>query len=292
MAGGGDGVEGAEQVEQARGVSSVVGAGGGAEERQERVDHPGDQQRFPGSELAVAGLALESDELGAGDRSEAGLVGQESEVDTAVKADPRVDGGVDGLLELRGRFPKDPRVLKPLALELAKSPEQTSELLRVLDVLFAEAPKEVEDRELGRMLYRAALSTTTSQRAIELMRTRLGSTGADMLFDIVLNNQEFRGRARSALETAEVQRNLSPPLKIAYDLYFASTCAARVDLLPQAIKDGDERAIFVLTLFSVKPKTACPKKKPCYAPCGKEAPAMEEAIKQIRARLLASVPRP
>jgi hypothetical protein len=206
--------------------------------------------------------------------------------------DVAIAGGVEGLMELRGRYPKDPKVLKPLALELAKSPEQTSELLRVLDVLFAEAPKEVEDRELGRMLYRAALSPTTSQRALELMRTRLGPTGADMLFDIVLNNQELRGRARSALETADVQRNLSPPLKIAYDLYFASTCSARVDLLPQAIKDGDERAIFVLTLFSVKPKSACPKKKPCYAPCGKEAPAMEDAIKQIRARLLASVPKP
>ncbi|NUP08042.1 MAG: protein kinase [Polyangiaceae bacterium] len=199
--------------------------------------------------------------------------------------DKAVAGGVQDLMALRVKYPKDPKVLKPLALQLGKEPERTSEFLRVLDVLYAEAPKEAEDKALQKELMRAALTLATSQRAIELMRVRMGSTGADMLFDIVLENQEFRAKARAALETTEVQRNLSPALKIAYDLYFATSCAARVDLLPQAIRDGDERSIMVLTFVSAKPKTGCTKRKPCHAQCGKEAPEMEKAIKKIRDRI-------
>lgn len=98
MAGGGDGVEGAEQVEQALGVGGVGGAGGGAEDRQERVDHAGDQVRLPGGQVALAGLALERGQLGAGDRGEAGVVGEQGEVDAAVEPLARGRGGVDGLL--------------------------------------------------------------------------------------------------------------------------------------------------------------------------------------------------
>lgn len=224
-------------------------------------------------------------------------VGPESPTLTADEApqkdlDAAIAGGVLELMALRARFPTDPRVLKPLALELGKEPERTSELLRVLDVLFAEAPKEVEDKEIGKLLMRAALTTATSQRAIELMRTRMGSTGADMLFDIVLNQQQYRAKARTALETAQVQRNLSPALKVAYDLYFASSCSARVDLLPQAVRDGDERAITLLTIFSSKSKTGCGHKrnKPCPAQCSKEAGDFEAAIKRIRDRLSKTAP--
>ncbi len=100
MAGGCDRVESAELVEEALGFGGVGGAGRGAEDRQERVDHTGDQLRFPGGELAIAGLAFEGAELGAGDRGEASLVGEEGEVDAAVEAEARAGGGVDGLLEL------------------------------------------------------------------------------------------------------------------------------------------------------------------------------------------------
>jgi len=199
--------------------------------------------------------------------------------------DAALRNGLQGLLALRTKYPKDPRVLRPLALELGKDKDRASELLRVLDVLFAESAKDVEDKDLGKLVLGAALAPATSQRAIDLMRTRMGLTGADLLFGIVLDHPDVRMRAKTALETGDVQRILSPALKVAYDLYFAPSCSARGDFLSQAAKDGDMRAVTVLTLFVSKPTKGCTKKKPCNPVCPTEAAAMELTIKRIRDRL-------
>ncbi|MBL8743546.1 MAG: serine/threonine protein kinase [Myxococcales bacterium] len=197
-----------------------------------------------------------------------------------------VSGGIPALTALRSRFPKDPKVLRPLALALAKEPERASELLRVLDALFTEEPAQAKDAELAAFVQSAALVAATSQRAIDLMRDRMGLRGAEMLFDLVLAQPEIRPRARAALDTSEVQALLSPALKIAYDLYSAPSCSARVELLPQAVRDGDPRAVSALSMSMQRTIRGCgPKKnKPCPAPCAKEVPAFEQAIKQIRAR--------
>ncbi len=197
-----------------------------------------------------------------------------------------VNGGIATLTTLRSRFPKDPKVLRPLALALAKEPERASELLRVLDTLFTEEPEQAKDAALAGFVQAAALVAATSQRAIDLMRDRMGLRGAEMLFDIVLAQPEIRPRARAALDTSEVQARLSPALKIAYDLYSAASCTARVELLPQAVRDGDDRAVNALALSMQRTMRGCgPKKnKPCPAACAKEVPAFEQAIKQIKAR--------
>ena len=203
-----------------------------------------------------------------------------------------IQGGVPELTTLQGQYPDDPNVLKPLALALGKEPGRASEVLRVLDTLFAAAPGEALDTDLGKMVQRAALSATTSQRAIELMQSRMGPRGADMLFDLVLNQPDLRQRARAALESGEAQRNLSPALKIAYDLNTAATCSAREALLPQAARDGDERSITVLNQVTVKTIHGCgfKKAKPCPALCAKETPAIEQTLLVIHSRLAAPKP--
>lgn len=215
-------------------------------------------------------------------------------IDHASEADlaEAIARGVPELTSLQSRYPNDPNVLKPLAFALGKEPGRSSEVLRVLDTLFTEAPGEALDVDLGKMVQVAAASATTSQRAIELMQTRMGPRGADMLFDIVLNQPEFRQRAHVALETAEVQRNLSPALKIAYDLNTAATCSAREALLPQAARDGDARTVTVLNQVTVKTVRGCGphKNKPCPALCAKEAPAIEQTLAIIRAKLAAPKP--
>jgi threonine synthase len=197
--------------------------------------------------------------------------------------------GTQALSDLAAKYPKDPRVLKALAQNLGKDPDRTSELLRVLDSLFEQAPDEANDAELSTLVHNAAVVQATSQRAIEIMRSRMGLHGAEMLFDLMMNEPALRTRARTELETAEAQRNLSPALKIAYDLFTATSCAARADLLPEAIKNGDERTVAVLTMTIAKPSHGCgiKKNKPCPSLCEKEAPAFEAAIKQINDRLAA-----
>ena len=196
--------------------------------------------------------------------------------------------GVQQLSDLQTKYPKDPRVAKALALALGKEPDRASELLRVLDNLFVIAPEQANDPQLSNLVWNAALAPTTSQRAIELMRTQMGTHGPELLFDLVMGEPAARSRAKAALESAEAQRNLTPALKIAYDLFTAPTCSLRSELLPQAIRDGDERAIKVLQLSTAKVMTCGPKRnKACPPPCEKEVPAFEAAIKQIDDRLAA-----
>jgi hypothetical protein len=202
--------------------------------------------------------------------------------------------GSAGLAELQRKYPRDPAVLKPLALELGKEPQRGSELLRVLDALFLESPEAIDDPKLGILTQSLALTPSTSQRAIELMRGRMGLRGAEMLFDILLSQPEIRPRARAALESPDVQRILTPALKIAFDLHVAISCESRVKLLPQAIRDGDERAIGQLTIYSLPSKKGCGfrKQRPCPPPCAKDVPQFEAAIKQIKQRLASSPKEP
>jgi hypothetical protein len=195
---------------------------------------------------------------------------------------------VAALTALRTRYPDDPAVLEALALALGREPERASELLRVLDALFVAAPARAQDDALAKLVLGAALTPATSQRAMDLMRSRMGPRGAEMLFDIVLAQPDLRPR-RAAFDAAEVQRALSPALKVAYDLYAAPSCDARVELLPQVVRDGDERAVSVLSMLTAQTKRGCgPRKnKPCPAPCGQHAAALDAAKKQIQARLAA-----
>ncbi len=201
-----------------------------------------------------------------------------------------IAAGLPALTDLNRRHPRDPRVLDALARELAKEPERASELLRVLDALFTEAPDKANDEVLAKLVLGVSIVPATSQRAIELMRSKMGLRGAEMLFDLFLAHPEIRPRAKAALDSAEVQRILSPGLKVAYDLHTAPSCATRVQLLPEVLRDGDERSIGVLTTFTMFTKKGCGfrQQKPCPPACAREIPVFDSAIKQIRARLAAS----
>ncbi|MFO0617952.1 MAG: hypothetical protein U0414_35505 [Polyangiaceae bacterium] len=198
-----------------------------------------------------------------------------------------IDGGAVALTELSQRFPKDPRVLRPLAVALGKERNRSSEMLRVLDTLFVVSPVAASDAEIYALVRAAVLVPATQQRALDVMKTTMGTKGADLLFDLVLNEPLLRERARTHLETAEVQRNFSPSLAIAYELFIAPTCVARLALLPQAVRDGDERTLAILTQVTARIAHNCGPKRNrwCPALCDQDTPRFEQAMKEIQERL-------
>ncbi|NUO53559.1 MAG: hypothetical protein HOV80_32305, partial [Polyangiaceae bacterium] len=206
---------------------------------------------------------------------------------SAAEIEEATKSGIPALTALQAKYPKDPAVLDPLARALAKEPDRVLELLRVLDTLFSVAPEKAADEGLSKPVLAAALLPPTSARAIELMRARMGLTGAEMLFDIIIAQPDIRPRAKAALESSDVQSRLSPELKIAYDIYVGPTCEARVAMLPTAIKDGDERALHAIALQTAKTVRGCgPRKnKPCPGPCAQFAAQFDAAAAKIKARL-------
>ncbi len=206
---------------------------------------------------------------------------------SAAEIEEATKGGVGPLTALQAKYPKDPAVLEPLALALGKESERASEMLRVLDTLFTIAPERASDEALGKLVLATAMVPATAARSLELMRARMGLAGAQMLFDLMIAQPDLRARARSALESSDVQRVLSPALKIAYDIYAAPSCDARVALMPQAIKDGDDRAVHAIAMQTKPTLRGCGvrKNKPCPAPCGQHAGAFDQAAQKIKNRL-------
>lgn len=196
--------------------------------------------------------------------------------------------GVDALVELAKRYPGDPAVLEPLVLALGSSTEGLPRAMSELDVLFRVAPEKVQDKNLGALVVKAALSPgEASTRALDLMGSRMGSLGPDMLYDLMLTSVPLRQAARERLDDAAVQKHFSPALSIAFALRIAKTCEERVPLLPRAQQFGDSRTVATLIGLSTGAKKGCgPKKnKPCPPACPVEAPKLKETALAVQAKL-------
>jgi len=206
---------------------------------------------------------------------------------TLEQVDKATSEGVGALTALRERFPTDPAVLEALAIELSKDAHRISEMVGVLEVLLAEEPKRAEIPKVANLVLSAALTQSTTERAFTLMTKRMGVRGAEMLFDLVLAQPFLRPRALAALATKEVQAVLTPALKISLELYTLRTCEERLELLTKVERDGDERTIGVLTIFTLPTKRGCGFKKlhPCPAMCARYAEQFGKAKVAIKTRL-------
>jgi serine/threonine-protein kinase len=99
----------------------------------------------------------------------------------------------------------------------------------------------------GRDLAAALDREGIGDRVFELLTNGLGSTGLDVLYELVAT----KGRSRAALRAAAILRNkdvlsrASPSLAIAFELREAS-CVDKLGLLDRAEQEGDGRALVVL----------------------------------------------
>lgn len=106
--------------------------------------------------------------------------------------------------------------------------------------------------------------------------------GADVIYEVLAANETSKGatRARMLLDRADVYAKLPAPLKLAYDLRRA-TCDKRAFLFARAGKEGDQRALAILT--SMMPPACDPQKAPsgcCFLQHGE----LEKAIADLKTK--------
>jgi hypothetical protein len=196
--------------------------------------------------------------------------------------------GVEGLLELSKRFPGDPAVIEPLVIALGATAEGLPRAMSELDTLLRIDPERGRDKTVGALVVKAALSPgEASTRALDLMGTRMGSLGPDMLYDLMLTSIPLRQAARERLDDAAVRKQFSPALAVAFELRTARTCAERVPLLRRALETGDARAVSTLIGLSTAAKRGCgPKKKhACPAGCPTEAAHFRATALELQRKL-------
>ncbi len=130
--------------------------------------------------------------------------------------------------------------------------------------------------------------------AFEMLGSKLGSDGLDVLYDVVAregqgaDKQQVLGfakpaeagpRARAILGKPETLGRATPAMRVAYELRRAS-CTWRRNLFPRAGKEGDDRALAILG--AMMPPGCSPQAQLCCLPKNNE---LERAIADIQARI-------
>jgi hypothetical protein len=153
--------------------------------------------------------------------------------------------------------------------------------------LLRVSPTDAVEPDL-RYLVRKAATTPgqASQLAFDIMSEQMGSTGADLLYDLMLSEPKVAKTAEQLLMKPQVTASFSPALAIAYELRKAKSCADRLPLLERAAGLGDKRSVAILYPLSASSKHGCGKWKrsPCPAACPEEAAAYMQTVTQILGR--------
>jgi len=196
--------------------------------------------------------------------------------------------GVDGLVPLAERYPKEPLVLSPLFYAFASRAVGRADAMAIAKRLLEVNPSAALDRDFG-IIIKSAASTPgqASDQAFELMARSMGSTGLDLLFELSNTNPKLKTRADKLLSDPTLRAAATPALSIAYELREAETCEARLPLLARAAGLGDERSIQLLNPLTIGAKRGCGKWKarPCPASCAKNAEEFKAVMVKIRQRL-------
>lgn len=198
--------------------------------------------------------------------------------------------GAEGLTKLSRRYPDDPELLRSLVLAHASRGTTLIDAVEAAKHLFDVAPEQRRDPDIRYILTKAAQGKAPeSEAAFSVMREHMGTSGADVLYDLMLRKPSLDKQARTALADLRRRGQFSPALAIAYDLRFARSCSGRLPLLPRAAELGDERSTMVLVALSSKPPECRRRRRVvCKPRCEQEAKDFIQTIERISERLQAA----
>lgn len=199
--------------------------------------------------------------------------------------------GTDGLLPLSEEYPKDPHVLEPLLLAFASRATGLADAMVTADQLLDVAPEKRDSETLGVIVLRAARTPgNASERALALMTTKMGESGADLIYQLSKSDEKVGAKARELLDTDTVQASMSSALRVLLELEDARSCEERLPYLARAAQLGDMRSAALLIPLTKGAKTGCGKWKsrPCLPACGDHLKEYFDAINAIQRRAGAS----
>ena len=194
-----------------------------------------------------------------------------------------IEKGADELEVLVAKYPKDVEARKALARAQAEN-GQHALALENLAQLFDQNAALIEDPELRTLLLDAARSQEAADAAFELLESKLGSAGPDLLFELATGrgSQRAASRATAALKRDEVRALASPELLVALDLRSAASCQAKKAVLPRVEELGDERSLLLLRPLLNTTGCGFVKRGDCW-PCLRDG-SLTRAIKAVEAR--------
>ena len=196
--------------------------------------------------------------------------------------------GLPALASLAARHPDDAAVLRAVVVSQAASSTTANAAMDNMAKLLELWPDAAADADLQKAV-RTAVETgpPATDKALDLLATKMGQAGLDALWDVMLANSKGRTRAEAILKQPEVREVASPALRIALDLREAQTCQAKKLLVDRAASDGDVRSITILAPLSQGTSKGCGflSLASCPPRCAAEATEFRRAIQAIQGRV-------
>ncbi len=194
--------------------------------------------------------------------------------------------GLEALTALAKERPNDGAVLLALA-QAQVGAKQYAQAVGTVSKALEVDPKLNSSEKISSLLFTTAQSKSGRQETFQLLEGPMGSRGADIVYDISIDERikaSVRRRAEKYLKSREFDRASSPALNIAVALRYASQCEQKHALLLRAKNVGDVRSLTYLEAFKQRSGCGSGGKQDCY-PCLRKDSRLQDAIAAIKARV-------
>jgi hypothetical protein len=217
---------------------------------------------------------------------EAELAIPEAEKATDVELATARGAGSVALEQLLKRYPRDLRVHKALVSAYSIQKNHAGAMAAATRLL-GVAPSYAKDSDVTQVIMMAANGPpNASAVALDLMATKMGSRGPDLLYELVTApriGKLPRDHAARLLREPAVQKLATPALLIAIDLKNTPPCARKA-LLARAQDEGDARALAFLKPLTLTTGCGFLKRADCFR-CLEPRKDIFEAVAVIQKRL-------
>jgi len=165
--------------------------------------------------------------------------------------------------------------------------EREREAARALRNKLESDPALAKDKAVQTELLRLAADGDTAREALSAIAHLQAPLNAELLYEVwtgTAGRNDTTELARSLVYSTDVRPQASPALAVALELRLAETCEQFKGALPKALKDGDRRALHLLTKLTAKRGCGPKKAADCFA-CLREQPdELTATINAVKSR--------
>jgi hypothetical protein len=201
----------------------------------------------------------------------------------AAAGDPKLAGG---LAQLEAKAPETMSSSELLRLAEGRV-EKEREVARALRLKLESTPALAKDKASQSELLRLASDPDTARDALAAMTQLEAPIGADLLYEVwtgTAGRNDTTELARTLLYSTDVRPKASAALSVALDLRLAESCPQYQTALPKALKDGDRRALHLLTKLLNKRGCGPKKSEDCFACLREQKDELTATINAVKSR--------
>lgn len=165
--------------------------------------------------------------------------------------------------------------------------EKEREAAHALRLKLESTPALAKDKASQGELLRLAADPDTAREALAAMTQLEAPIGADLLYEVWTGTavrNDTTELARTLVYSTDVRPKASAALSVALELRLAETCPQYQTALPKALKDGDRRALHLLTKLLNKRGCGPKKNEDCFACLREKADELTATINAAKSR--------